>query len=378
MFTREIKGFDKPVSLLGFGCMRFPTTEDGKIDRVRTTAMLNRAHEMGVNYYDTAYPYHSGESEIVVGEVLKTWPRESYFLTSKLPVWMVKTREDAERIFNEQLQKLQQDYLDLYLLHAMDESRFEEMEAAGVIDYVFELKEKGLIKNVGFSFHDEFATFEKWIGARPWDACQIQFNFMDTEMQAGVKGLKLAESLGVPVIVMEPIRGGSLALYPDTLLDDAGLSKIRPNMSKAAWALRYVASFENVKVILSGMSTEDQLEDNLETFINYEAMSEEELAGIDRLQAALNARVFNRCTGCRYCMPCPGGVDIPRTFKIWNEFGKYDNKGQVNWEWSNFPDAEKPENCLQCGACEEQCPQKISIREDLIKAAETIKGVVDK
>lgn len=374
MFTREIKGFDKPVSLLGFGCMRFPTTEDGKIDRVRAAAMLNRAHEMGVNYYDTAFPYHEGESELVVGEVLKDWPRDSYFLTSKLPVWMVKTREDAEKIFKQQLEKLQQDYLDLYLLHAMDKSRFEEMEAAGVIDFMFELKEKGLIKNVGFSFHDEYATFEKWIQARPWDAVQIQFNYMDTENQAGVKGLELAESLGIPVIVMEPIRGGSLAMYPDELLAEAGLTAIRPEMSKAAWALRYVAAFENVKVILSGMSTEEQVEENLGTFTEYAPMSEAEMEGIKRLQAALDARVFNRCTGCRYCMPCPGGLDIPRTFRIWNDFGKYGNKGQFNWEWSITKAEEMPENCLQCGACEDQCPQKISIREDLVKVADLIKA----
>ncbi len=370
MFTRTMNGFDKPVSLLGFGCMRFPTTSDGKIDRERARAMLLRAHEAGVNYYDTAYPYHGGESELVVGEVLNELPRDSYFLTTKLPVWEIKTREDAQKMFEKQLEKLQKDYLDLYLLHAMDENRFQEMEKAGVIDFMFELKKQGKIKNVGFSFHDDYPVFEKWIKAYPWDACQIQFNFMDTENQAGTKGLLLAESLGIPVIVMEPIRGGSLCMYPDELLDE--LNGIRPGLSKAAWALRFVASFENVKVILSGMSAEDQLEDNLNTFTNYIPMTEEELSGMVNLQKALDARVFNRCTGCRYCMPCPGGVDIPRSFRIWNEFGKYGNEGHTKWEWSQMKDEEKPVNCLQCGACEEQCPQHISIREDLLKVTETI------
>jgi len=370
MFTRTMNGFDKPVSLLGFGCMRFPTTEDGKIDRARAEAMLLRAHEMGVNYFDTAYPYHGGESEIVVGEVLKKLPRDSYFLTTKLPVWEIKSREDAEKMFEKQLGKLQQEYLDLYLLHAMGKDRFEEMEKAGVIDFMFDLKKQGRIKNVGFSFHDEYEVFEEWIRKYPWDACQIQFNFMDIENQAGTKGLKLAESLGIPVIVMEPIRGGSLCMYPDDLLNE--LNTLRPGLSKAAWALRFVASFENVKVILSGMSAEDQLEDNLKTFTEYVPMTEAELAGMGRLKEALDARVFNPCTGCRYCMPCPGGVDIPRSFRIWNEFGKYADAGHAKWEWGQLKDEEKPSNCLQCGACEEQCPQHISIREDLLRVTETI------
>ncbi|MBR5039614.1 MAG: aldo/keto reductase [Clostridiales bacterium] len=373
MFTRTMNGFDKPVSVLGFGCMRFPTTEDGKIDKARARAMLLHAHKMGVNYYDTAYPYHGGESEIVVGEVLKEIPRDEYFLTTKLPVWEIKTREDAEAMFEKQLGKLQQDYLDLYLLHAMNEDRFQEMEDAGVIDFMFDLKKQGKIKNVGFSFHDDYPVFEKWIKKYPWDACQIQFNFMDIENQAGTKGLLLAESLGIPVIVMEPIRGGSLCMYPDDLLSE--LNQIRPGKSKASWALRFVASFENVKVILSGMSAEDQLEDNLDTFNRYEAMTEEELAAMGRLKEALDARVYNPCTGCRYCMPCPGGVNIPGSFRIWNEFGKYGNVGHSKWEWSNMSAEEKPENCMWCGACEEQCPQKINIREDLVKVTELLQSL---
>ena len=373
MFTRTMNGFDKPVSLLGFGCMRFPTLGDGSIDKARARAMLLRAHKMGINYFDTAYPYHGGDSENVVGEVLTELPRDSYFLTTKLPVWEIKTREDAEKMFEKQLGKLKQDYLDLYLLHAMSEERFEEMEKAGVIDFMFDLKKQGKIRNVGFSFHDDYPVFEKWIKAYPWDACQIQFNFMDIENQAGTKGLKLAESLGIPVIVMEPIRGGSLCMYPDDLLSE--LNSLRPGKSKASWALRFVASFENVKVILSGMSAEDQLEDNLDTFNRYEPMTEEELAAMGRLKEALDARVFNPCTGCRYCMPCPGGLDIPKIFRIWNEYGKYGNVGHTKWEWSMLKEEEKPENCMWCGACEEQCPQKISIREHLVKAGEEISAL---
>ncbi len=373
METRFFKGFDKPVSLLGFGCMRFPVTSDGKIDEKLAESMIVKAYEAGVNYFDTAYPYHDKESEVFVGKVLDKFDRDSYFLTTKLPVWEVNSREEAENMFFNQLKRLNKTYVDNYLLHAMDESRFTKMSELGVFDLLFELKEKGYIRNVGFSFHDSFEVFKKWITAAPWDVCQVQFNYMDVENQAGVKGVKLAEELGIPVIVMEPVRGGSLAMIPDDLMPE--LNAFNSEASKASWALRYVASFDAVKVILSGMSDMNQVEDNIKTFADYKKLTDGEAEAIARLREGLNARVFNKCTGCRYCMPCPGGVNIPRSFLMWNEYGKYGNKGQANWEWGATPESEKPSNCLQCGQCEAVCPQKISIREDLIKVNELFESL---
>lgn len=373
METRVLKGLDKPVSLLGFGCMRFPTKLDGSINESLAEEMLMKAYNSGVNYFDTAYPYHDKQSEIFVGKVLDKIDRSSYFLTTKLPVWEVNSKEDAEEMFFNQLKRLNKEYLDNYLLHAMDESRFTKMKDLGVIDLVFELKKKGYIRNVGFSFHDSYDVFEKWIKAYPWDVCQIQFNYMDVENQAGVKGLKLAEELGIPVVVMEPVRGGSLAMIPDDLMDE--LKAFDKDASKASWALRFVASYDIVKVILSGMTEMSQVEDNLSTFQNYKRLSQEEMESINHLREALNSRVYNMCTGCRYCMPCPGGVNIPRSFHIWNEFGKYGNVGQAKWEWSATPDEEKPSNCLQCGMCEGVCPQKLSIRDDLIKVNELFESL---
>ena len=364
MDRREVKGFDKPVSMLGFGCMRLPVKPDGKIDEETAEHMLMKAYNAGVNYFDTAFPYHEGDSEIFVGKVLDKLDRNTYFLTTKLPVWEIKTREDAEKMFFNQLKRLNKTYVDCYLLHAMNEERFEAMKEAGVIELLFELKEKGYIRNVGFSFHDDYPVFEKWIKAYKWDICQIQINYMDTENQAGVKGVKLAEELGIPMVAMEPVRGGSLVMFPDDLMTE--LNSFDKNASKASWALRFVSSFDNIKITLSGMTSEAQVDDNLSTYDGFKKLTEEENEAVMRLRDALNKRVFNCCTGCRYCMPCPAGVDIPGSFRIWNEFGKYANFSQAKWEWSTIPKENRADNCVKCGQCESLCPQKISIRDDLV------------
>lgn len=359
-------------SLLGFGCMRFPTYKDAqgnyKIDYPLTEEMIEYALEKGVNYIDTAYPYHNGESEIVVGKIMKKYPRDSFFLATKLPMWKVDSKESVRNIFNEQLEKLQMDYVDFYLLHALDRGRFDKVIEYEVIQECLKLKEEGKIKYLGFSFHDDYEVFERIINHYDWDFCQIQFNYMDTEEQAGLKGLKLAGEKNIPVVIMEPIKGGSLA----NLSDDVNrvFKSYNEQASAASWALRYVASFPEVMTVLSGMSNFEQVKDNINTFTDFKELNEEENELVVKVKDLINSKIKSRCTGCEYCMPCPRGVNIPRAFRTWNVWSMY-NKGEsfINQYKNGIKETGSPLNCIACGKCEKLCPQKISIIEDLKKVA---------
>lgn len=364
MEKRRLDKLGIETSLLGFGCMRFPTLEDGKIDEILAEKMLDQAMAQGVTYYDTAFPYHNGDSEPFVGRVLNKYDRSSYYLATKLPVWMVETREDAEKIFEDQLKRLDKEYVDFYLLHALDKERFEKVKKLGLIEMCEKFRQEGKIRYLGFSFHDDYEVFEEIINSYDWDFCQIQYNYMDTDVQAGDKGYALAEQKGIPMVIMEPVRGGFLAGFSDDI--EEMFRETRPDQSIASWALRWVGSHKNVKVILSGMSTPEQVEDNLKTFDHFEVLSEKEQDTVKRVVDTLKGRVQNGCTGCRYCMPCPSGVDIPGSFRIWNDYHIYQIYSFVQNRWEKELSADaKPENCVECGACEEQCPQKISIREHL-------------
>lgn len=362
MEYRELKNGYK-ASLLGYGCMRFPTQADGKIDRKEAKRLLMKAYEEGVTYFDTAYPYHGGESEEVVGEVMSLLPRDSYYLASKMPCWLVKETKDAERIFAEQLQKLKTDYIDFYLLHALDKKKFDDMVRLGVVELLQKYKEEGKIKNYGFSFHDDYDTFEKIVNYKDdWDFCQIQFNYVDKDTQATMKGYELTKEKGIPLVIMEPVKGGSLANVPEDII--GGMKKFR-DITPAAWALSWVGTFDNCKVILSGMTTMEQVEDNLKTFNNFKALSDEEMAAMEKVNEEIQKRAMNGCTGCRYCMPCPMGVDIPKNFAIWNTYHKYMNEGHFKWEVDNMDEKALPYSCIKCGKCETHCPQQLSIRDDL-------------
>lgn len=366
MEKRKLEKLGIETSLLGFGCMRFPVTKEGEIDEAEAEKMIDKAIAAGVNYIDTAYPYHNGESEPFVGKVLQKYPRESFYLATKLPVWLVETKEDIERIFAEQLERLQTDYIDFYLLHAMDADRIRKMREVGYLEVLEKLRSEGKIKYIGFSFHDSYEVFEDILNERDWDFCQIQLNYMDAEEQAGLKGYALAAERGIPVVVMEPIKGGSLASFAE---DITGMFRdMDKDASVASFALRWVGSLPGVKVILSGMSSMEQVEDNLKTFTGFKVLSENEKNTIDKVVEVLNSRVQNGCTGCRYCMPCPAGVDIPGCFSAWNTYHMYQNYNVVSWKWeTDMGDKKQAKNCIKCGKCEAACPQKISIREDLEK-----------
>lgn len=373
MEKRKMEKLGAEVSLLGFGCMRFPTNAEGKIDREKAEAMMDKAIAAGVNYIDTAYPYHGGESELFVGEVLKKYDRDSYYLATKLPLWAVHSLEDVDKLFNEQLSKLQTDYVDFYLMHAMGGSKWREMVQMGVVERLEELKAEGKIRYLGFSFHDSYEAFEEIINARDWDFCQIQLNYMDVNEQAGMKGYKLTEEKQIPLVIMEPIKGGMLANYGGDIANV--FHAMDKDASFASFALRWVGSLPNVKVVLSGMSTMEQVDDNLKTFGDFKPMSEEELATVDKVVEILNNRVQNGCTGCSYCMPCPAGVNIPKNFRIWNTYHMYQNYNAVKWNWeTEMQDSERANKCIECGMCESICPQALQIREDLKRVMEDLEA----
>ena len=340
---------DKPLrtSLLGYGCMRFPTRADGSIDEPRAEALLNTAKAAGVNYFDTAYPYHNGQSEPFVGRVIAQWDRSSIYLATKLPLWICKSLADAQRIFEEQLQRLGVEYIDFYLLHSLHKARYEQAKELGIVDWLWEQKAAGRIRNFGFSCHDR------------------------AEEISGDRGYQLTEECGVPLIIMEPIKGGTLATLPADAA--APLRALHSDASDASWALRWVAGHPNVHVVLSGMSAEEQLADNLTTFDHFVPLSPAEDAAVEQAAAVLHSRIKIGCTGCRYCMPCPMGVDIPDNFSIWNKLGMFQQPEAIKAQWTlQFPDNEKASRCIRCGKCEAVCPQKLPIRASLARLQEEL------
>lgn len=358
MTKRELCG--DMVSLLGFGTMRFPTLEDGNIDEVRASEMLKYAIDNGVNYFDTARPYHNGESEKFVGRFLSQYPRDSFYLATKLPFWDFKTVDEALAIFDKQLSFLKTDYVDFYLFHAINKERFETIKELGLIDVFNNLKKEGKIRHLGFSFHDSYEAFEEIVNYYDWEFCQIQINYMDTEYQAGLKGIELCEKRGIPLIAMEPIRGGALVGFDDDIIN---IFKSHDDRSLAAWALGWVGSIEQIKTVLSGMSTLEHVKDNLSTFDEFKEFGSEENKVVERAVKVIRSRNFNACTKCRYCMPCPAGVDIPKNFAIANEGAMYGNKKRTRNQLENMEG--KASLCIECGKCEKLCPQSIPIREDL-------------
>lgn len=383
MQYRNFGSLDFKVSALGFGAMRLPTrtieaagdNPQNRIDEAEAIKMIRHSIDMGVNYVDTAYIYHDGFSEIVTGKALKDGYREKVKLATKSPTWLINEAGDFDRILDEQLEKLQTDSIDFYLLHSLSRDSWNNVILKhDLLKRAEAAKEAGKIKHLGFSFHDEGSAFTEIVdGYDKWEFCQIQYNYLDIENQAGLKGLKYAASKGIAVVIMEPLLGGKLANPPKdvkAILDENG-----KELTGAEWALQWLWNQPEVSVVLSGMSTMEQVEENLVSAekSGVGTLKAEDLKLIDRAIVQYGLRTAIPCTGCQYCMPCPNNVNIPRNFELYNSSVIHEDLSGARFAYSHFFNSENhASECVQCKVCEENCPQKIPISEWLPKVHEML------
>lgn len=364
MLKKTINKFNN-IPTLGLGCMRLPKIdENGAIDEVEAFKMFDIAYERGIRYFDTAYPYHGGKSEEFVGRALKKFPRESFYIATKMPIWECKNIEDVKTIFFKQLKNLQVDYFDFYLCHAMNIDRHNTYIELGAYTFLEQMKKEGLIRNLGFSFHDAPNNLAIIADYLPWDFAQIQLNYLDWTLQGANIQYEILESRNIACVVMEPVRGGALANVTKEAYDI--FKGARPKASIASWALRYVASKPNVLVVLSGMSNTVQLEDNINTFTNFEYLTKAEEELVEKAKKAILGNKFIPCTGCRYCLPCPFGVNIPQIFSIYNQYQIDKNFESFKTKYTKLSE-EKLNDCRHCRVCRNKCPQHILIDEEIEK-----------
>jgi predicted aldo/keto reductase-like oxidoreductase len=372
MKYRTFGKLDWSPSALGFGAMRLPTIggDEGKIDEAEARRMIRYAIDQGVNYVDTAYPYHQKTSEPFVGRALQDGYRERVRLATKLPCWSVDTAGDFDRFLNEQLERLQTDYVDFYLLHGLNARSWPKMRDLGVLNWAEKTIGDGRIHHLGFSFHDRYEVFQEIVDAADlWTFCQIQYNLMDIEHQAGTKGLDYAARKGLAVVIMEPLRGGLLTQSVPPAVQQIWADAPRQR-TPADWALQWVWNHPEVSVVLSGMSTMEQVEQNVASAGQSGAgsLTEEELALISRVRDKYLEQSRIPCTDCRYCLPCPNGVNIPSIFEAYNDAKIYGDvqRARLNYGW--LEEEERADQCVECGECLEKCPQQIEIPDWLAKA----------
>jgi predicted aldo/keto reductase-like oxidoreductase len=364
MQYRRFGSLDWKSSALGFGCMRLPVlnNDSGEINEREAARMVRHAIDHGLNYVDTAYPYHRENSERFVGRVLQDGYREKVCLATKLPIWKVNEAEDFDRILNEQLSKLQTDHVDFYLLHGLGNERWSKVRDMGVREWLLKARESGRIRHLGFSFHDELPVFKEIIDSfEDWDFCQIQYNYIDIEHQAGTEGLQYAAARGMGVVVMEPLLGGRLVNPPEPIR--AMWDEFPVRRSPADWALQWLWNQPEVSVVLSGMSAFQQVEENLASAdrSGIGKLTAEELALVARVRAKYQELCPVPCTKCDYCQPCPNQVNIPRIFEIYNQALMYNILPQSRRQYERMPMETRADMCLDCQECLEKCPQHIEI-----------------
>jgi len=382
MLYRRIPKNGDELSILGFGCMRLPLKEDGTIDEERAMKQVRYAIDHGVNYVDTAWPYHLKESEPFLGRALANGYREKVKVATKLPSWLVENQEDMDRYLKAQLVKLKTDHIDYYLMHGLVGYLWDKVEKCGVTGFLDKAKADRRIMNAGFSFHGTREDFKRIVDGYDWDFCQIQYNFLDEKNQAGTAGLEYAASKGIGVIVMEPLRGGNLArLVPPVIAEmwDEAQEKRTPS----EWALRWVWNHPEVTVALSGMNEETHIEENLaiadKAYPN--SLTEAELQLVKKVAQKYRELMKTDCTGCGYCMPCPAGVEIPICFESYNNLLVFGNVSEKQLRYAirlgGVLSGGKPglaSQCIQCGECMEKCPQNLKIPALLKAVADELEG----
>ena len=372
------------LSILGFGCMRFPEHSLGRIDEKKALPLLYRAVEEGINYFDTAYPYHMGTSEAFLGKAFEKQYRDKALIATKLPHWSVKVPEDMERIFRQQLRNLRRDHVDFYLMHNINRISWNKLKGLGVREWMERLKASGAVGSLGFSFHASFGEFREIIGDYNWDFCQIQYNYLDVENQAGRKGLEYAASKNLGVVVMGPLRGGNLAKEPPREVQRLW-TKASHRYSPPEWGLRWVWDHPEVTTVLSGMSRLEEVEENLriagEAFPR--SLFEEERKMLENTRQIYLKLMPVACTGCRYCIPCPKGVNIPLCFEHYNTFklfgsrrAKFSYTSMLGGAVDGSPGLAS--QCISCGACLSKCPQKLDIPGLLEEVSDTMEGFYTK
>ena len=364
MQYRRLGKLDWEVSVLGFGAMRLPLAgkQAAEVDEPESIRMMRYAINHGVNYIDTAYPYHEGRSEGIVGKALKDGYREKVKVATKLPVWLVKDAGDFDRYLNEQLERLQMKKIDFYLLHGLNSKTWAKVRDLGVIRWAEGAMADGRFDHLGFSFHDNFETFKQIVdGYDNWTSAQVQYNYMDVDYQAGRRGVEYAAGKGLAVVVMEPIRGGQLAKPRGPVAEV--WERATRKRSPAAWALLWVWNQPEVSVVLSGMSTMEQVVENVTLADSARSgiLSPEELVVVDRAREAYKGLAPIPCTNCKYCMPCSSGVEIPGIFEMYNDAMIYEDPREARWFYSRFKEEQRADRCTRCGECAEACPQEIDI-----------------
>ncbi len=366
MQYRSFGKMEEKVSALGFGMMRLPVLEDESINEELAIKMVRDAIDAGVNYIDTAYPYHQGMSEVLTGKALQDGYREKVYLATKLPIWDVTCPEDFDRLLDEQLEKLQTDHIDFYLFHCLNKQRFDDILVKfNLYEKAEAAKAAGKIRHIGFSFHDDLATFKRIIdGYDKWEFCQIQFNYMNITYQAGLEGLKYAADKGIGVVIMEPLLGGKLANLPEIVKKELPAER-----SPVENALDFLWNMPEVALLLSGMSTYEQTMENIEYAKRSSVgmLPEEDLAKMAQAKKIYEEIALVPCTKCKYCLPCPAGIEIPNVFDAYNETG-YTTMEVAQKLYKNL--VVKADACLGCQSCEGQCPQNIKISELMPKIAE--------
>lgn len=379
MLYRKFGKTNEMVSVLGFGCMRLPLIGDDptNIDEDKAIKMVRYAIDNGVNYVDTAYPYHGtgfmqgGASEPFVAKALKDGYRERVKLATKLPSWLIKTRADMDKYLNEQLKRLETDSIDFYLVHTLNKDVWPVLKEAGIGEFLDQAIKDGRIKYAGFSYHDESKLFKEIVDYYDWTFCQIQYNYLDEDYQAGKSGLEYAAQKGLAVVIMEPLRGGNIIRLPEAaqaIFDQAEVKR-----TPVEWALRWVWNHSEVSVVLSGMSAMEQVVENVQIAQSAEAnsLTSRELAMIDEVKQLFKSRIKVNCTACSYCMPCPAGINIPTCFAAYNDHWVFDATPEAKSRYGILSKIYSPASkCVECGQCESHCPQSIAIREELKKVTE--------